>query len=71
MKKLFTRVGLVLGSVFAVGAASAQESAVDITSVVSGFQADATAAIAAIGIAMVTLAGIAVTYKWIKGTFFS
>lgn len=71
MNKLRTRIGLLAGTMLTIGAASAQESAVDISAVVSSFQSDATVAIAAIGIAMVTLAGIAVTYKWIKGTFFS
>lgn len=70
MKKL-TAVLIAVASVMSIGVASAAPAGVDISAVVSTFQSDAATAIGLIGLAMVTLAGIAVTYKWVKGTFFS
>lgn len=71
MKKLLVPVGIAFGSMLTVASASAAQSGVDISAAVSAFQSDTATAIGLIGTAMVVLAGIAVTYKWVKGTFFS
>jgi hypothetical protein len=55
-------LGLMPVSVFA---------AVDVSTEVASLTADGTAAITAIGGALIGLAGIAVVYKWAKGMLFS
>ena len=55
-------VGLLPVSAFAV---------VDVSAEVASLTTDGTAAITAIGGALIGLAGIAVVYKWAKGMLFS
>jgi hypothetical protein len=65
--KYYLNMLMVLIMAMVVGTANA---AVDVSGPVTAFTTDGTAAITAIGAAMLTLAGIAVTYKWAKATFF-
>ena len=67
MKNIKTKMLIAAGLITSSGLAQA---AVDISTEVDAFKADATSGIAAIGGAMLVAAGIAVTYKWIKASFF-
>ncbi len=58
----FVVLGLLPVSAFAV---------VDVSAEVASLTTDGTAAITAIGGALIGLAGIAVVYKWAKGMLFS
>lgn len=66
------KLALVLG----VGAAGAlvtvspAMAAIDVSSAVTALTTDGTAAITAVGGALLTLAGIAVVFKWAKAAFF-
>lgn len=66
MKNIKTKM-LIAAGVLSAGSANA---AVDVSTIVEGFQTDVSAGIGAIGAAMLVVAGIAVTYKWIKAAFF-
>lgn len=46
-------------------------AAIDVTAIVDGFVADGTGAITAVGTGLLTLAGIAVVFSWVKAAFFS
>ncbi len=46
-------------------------AAVDVTAIVGDLTTDGTAAITAVGTALLALAGIAVIFKWVKAAFFS
>ena len=46
-------------------------NAVDVTAIVGDLTTDGTAAITAVGTALLALAGIAVIFKWVKAAFFS
>lgn len=61
-------LGAVLGAALVSGNASA---AVDVSSQVSTLVTDGTSAITAVGVGLITLAGIAVVFKWVKAAFFS
>lgn len=52
-------------------AASNANAAVDVTAIVGDLTTDGTAAITAVGTALLALAGIAVIFKWVKAAFFS
>ena len=56
-------VALLPASVFAQGN-------VDVTAQATSLQTDGLAAIGAIGAVLVTMAGVAVVYKWAKGMIF-
>ncbi|HFG4505293.1 TPA: major capsid protein [Acinetobacter baumannii] len=57
----------------AVGAAliTNANAAVDVTAPVATLTTDGTAAITAVGAALLGLAGVAVVFKWVKAAFFS
>lgn len=61
-------LGATLGGALAASNANA---AVDVTAVVADLTTDGTAAITAVGTALLALAGIAVVFKWVKAAFFS
>lgn len=72
--KQFLKDRRVYGTGAVVGAAlvtTSANAAVDVSSVVDTFIADGTSAITAIGIGLITLAGIAIVFKWVKAAFFS
>lgn len=60
--------GAVVGAALVTTSANA---AIDVSGVVDSFVTDGTAAITAIGIGLITLAGIAIVFKWVKAAFFS
>ncbi|HAV5374706.1 TPA: hypothetical protein JI078_18750 [Acinetobacter baumannii] len=57
----------------AVGAAliTNANAAVDVAAPVATLTTDGTAAITAVGAALLGLAGVAVVFKWVKAAFFS
>jgi hypothetical protein len=57
------------GLLFAAGSASAEVPAA-VTSAASTLTTDGVSAISAVGAAMLTMAGVAVLFKWVKATFF-
>ncbi|EPY9699002.1 major capsid protein [Acinetobacter baumannii] len=73
------RVVLTLANVqrFGVGAAvgaaliTNANAAVDVAAPVATLTTDGTAAITAVGAALLGLAGVAVVFKWVKAAFFS
>lgn len=64
----------ILGRTFvgttALLAAGASQAAIDIAATTDALKLDGTAAITAVGLALITLAGIAVVFKWVKAAFF-
>ena len=60
-------LGATLGGALAASNANA---AIDVSSVVGDLTTDGTAAITAVGTALLALAGIAVIFKWVKAAFF-
>ena len=61
-------LGATLGGVMVASNANA---AVDVSGIVGDLTTDGTAAITAVGTALLALAGIAVIFKWVKAAFFS
>jgi uncharacterized membrane protein len=61
-------LGATLGGALA---ASNVNAAVDVAPIVANLTTDGTAAITAVGTALLALAGIAVIFKWVKAAFFS
>ena len=61
-------LGATLGGALAASNANA---AIDVSAAVSSLTTDGTAAITAVGTALLSLAGIAVIFKWVKAAFFS
>lgn len=61
-------VGAVASAALIGGNANA---AIDVSGVVGDLTTDGTAAITAVGTALLALAGIAVIFKWVKAAFFS
>lgn len=61
-------LGATLGGALAASNANA---AVDVSATVGSLTTDGTAAITAVGTALLALAGIAVIFKWVKAAFFS
>lgn len=66
MKKL-KHLGLLAASVLMSSSAFA---AIDVTAATTALTTDGSAAITAVGTALVGLAGIAVVFKWVKGAMF-
>ena len=64
----FYGLGATLGGALAASNANA---AVDVSAIVGDLTTDGTAAITAVGTALLALAGIAVIFKWVKAAFFS
>lgn len=50
--------------------AGASQAAVDVSAATTALTTDGSAAISLVGNALITLAGIAVVYKWVKASFF-
>jgi len=66
-KNVFVKV---LSGVALMTAAAASQAAVDVTSATTSITTDGTAAITAVGGALIGLAGVAVVFKWVKGAIF-
>lgn len=63
---------VAIGSLVSAGTAFASGGAgTAATAAAAAFTASGETAIGAIGVALISLAGIAVVYKWAKGMFFS
>lgn len=62
-------LGATIGGALAVGTSA--NAAIDVSGVVDSFVTDGTTAITAIGVGLITLAGIAIVFKWVKAAFFS
>lgn len=60
-----------LGATLGGALAASNAHAVDVTAIVTDLTTDGTAAITAVGTALLALAGIAVIFKWVKAAFFS
>ncbi|WP_119027379.1 major capsid protein [Acinetobacter baumannii] len=60
-------VGAVVGAALITNA----NAAVDVSGSVATLTTDGTAAITAVGAALLGLAGVAVVFKWVKAAFFS
>lgn len=62
----------VVGAFMAAGSlvAVAPAYAIDTTAVTTFISTEVTAAVTAVGLAMITLAALAVGFKWIKGGLF-
>ncbi|MDV7606492.1 MULTISPECIES: major capsid protein [Acinetobacter] len=60
-------VGAVVGAALITNA----NAAVDVAAPVATLTTDGTAAITAVGAALLGLAGVAVVFKWVKAAFFS
>lgn len=66
------KYGLVTAvSVPAIVAAGSANAAIDVSSTVSTLVSDGTTAITAVGVGLITLAGVAIVFKWVKAAFFS
>lgn len=63
--------GAVLGAALVTTTANAAEGAINVQPIIDQFVGDGTTAITAIGIGLITLAGIAIVFKWVKAAFFS
>lgn len=62
---------VVLSSVFlSAVAVSPAFAAIDVSAATTALVTDGTTAISAVGVALLTLAGVAVVYKWAKAAFF-
>lgn len=64
------KAAVLLCSLLVVGVAQASVPALEVTSATSYLETNAGGGIAAIGVVMLTLAGLAVAIKWVKATFF-
>lgn len=60
---------LLVASLLAL-VAGASQAAVDVSAATTALTTDGSAAISLVGNALITLAGIAVVYKWVKASFF-
>lgn len=65
-----TRYGAGASAVVGSLMASSANAAVDVSAAVNTLVSDGTAAISAVGIGLITLAGVAVVFKWVKASFF-
>jgi hypothetical protein len=64
---MFKKSGfIVLSALFA----NAANAAVDVSAATTAITTDGTAAITAVGGALIGLAGVAVVFKWVKGAIF-
>lgn len=64
-------LGAILTTALVSTGANAAEGGVDVTAIVKQFVGDGTTAISAVGVGLLTLAGIAIVFKWVKAAFFS
>jgi uncharacterized membrane protein len=70
MKMLKMLKGAVVGAAIMTASASAF-AAVDVTAATTSITTDGTAAVTAIGGALIGLAAVAVIFKWVKAAIFS
>lgn len=68
VKKFGLATAVTVPLVVAAGSANA---AIDVSSAVSTLVSDGTIAIGAVGMGLITLAGVAIVFKWVKAAFFS
>lgn len=52
-------------------AAHAEGNGIDVSGTVNTLVSDGTTAITAVGVGLLTLAGVAIVFKWVKAAFFS
>lgn len=72
MKDNIKKYGLVTAvTVPVLTLANSANAAVDVSSTVDTLVADGTTAITAVGVGLITLAGVAIVFKWVKAAFFS
>lgn len=64
----FKRYGV--GATVSALAVSNANAAIDVSTPVNTLVTDGSAAISAVGIGLITLAGVAVVFKWVKASFF-
>lgn len=62
-------IALATGALAVLGTSAAQ-AAIDVSAATTAISTDGTAAITAIGGALIGLAGVAVVFKWAKGAIF-
>lgn len=65
-KKLLISAAVVTGSLVA----STAFAAIDVSAATTSITTDGTAAVSAVGGALIGLAGVAVVFKWVKGAIF-
>lgn len=72
MVKNVKKYGLVTAvTVPAILAANSANAAIDVSSTVSTLVSEGSIAISAVGVGLITLAGVAIVFKWVKAAFFS
>lgn len=72
LKQNVKKYGLVTGvTVPLLVAAGSTNAAIDVSASVDTLVKDGSVAIAAVGMGLVTLAGVAIVFKWVKAAFFS
>lgn len=65
-KKILLSSSVVLASLFS----AASFAVIDVSDATTSIATDGTAAITAVGGALIGLAGVAVVFKWVKGAIF-
>lgn len=71
MKSLKNIMLVLLSSLFVLlGFAGTASAAVDVSAAVSSITGDGVAAVSAIGVALLTLSGVAIAFKWAKAAIF-
>lgn len=68
LKRINNKTKFIIGS--GLLALSSSVFAIDVSSVVTSITTDGTSAITAIGMAMLTLASVAIVFKWAKAAIF-
>ena len=72
LKQNVKKFGLVTAvTVPLVVAAGSANAAIDVSAAVGTLVSDGTVAIGAVGMGLITLAGVAIVFKWVKAAFFS
>ena len=72
LKQNVKKFGLVTAvTVPLVVAAGSANAAIDVSPAVGTLVSDGTIAIGAVGMGLITLAGVAIVFKWVKAAFFS
>lgn len=72
LKQNVKKFGLVTAvTVPLVVAAGSANAAIDVDAAVGTLVSDGTVAIGAVGMGLITLAGVAIVFKWVKAAFFS
>lgn len=71
-KDLVKKYGVpaVVGGALLASTGAHAEGGIDVSGVVSTLVSDGTTAISAVGVALITLAGVAIVFKWVKAAFF-